>query len=79
MRDTVNLAQQGVPVIGLIHQPFEKLARMQAKQLGMPDAPLFMYSQDLPSKDSADLVLQKAEDIAEQAIDIMLGQHGDEK
>ena len=79
MRDTVNLAQQGVPVIGLIHQPFEKLARMQAKQLGMPDAPLFMYSQDLPSKDSADLVLQKAEDIAEQAIEIMLGQHGDEK
>ena len=79
MRDTVNLAQQGVPVIGLIHQPFEKLARMQAKQLGMPDAPLFMYSQDLPSKDSADLVQQKAEDIAEQAIDIMLGQHGDAK
>ena len=79
MRDTVNLAQQGVPVIGLIHQPFEKLARMQAKQLGMLDAPLFMYSQDLPSKDSADLVLQKAEDIAEQAIDIMLGQHGDAK
>ena len=79
MRDTVNLAQQGIPVIGLIHQPFEKLARMQAKQLGMPDAPLFMYSQDLPSKDSADLVLQKAEAIAEQAIEIMLGQHGDEK
>ncbi len=79
MRDTVNLAQQGIPVIGLIHQPFEKLARMQARQLGMPDAPLFMYSQDLPSKDSADLVLQKAEDIAEQAIDIMLGQHGDAK
>ena len=79
MRDTVNLAQQGVPVIGLIHQPFEKLARMQAKQLGMPDAPLFMYSQDLPSKDSPELVQKKAEDIAEQAIDIMLGQHGDQK
>ena len=28
MRDTVNLAQQGIPVIGLIHEPFEKLARM---------------------------------------------------
>jgi 3'-phosphoadenosine 5'-phosphosulfate (PAPS) 3'-phosphatase len=79
VRDTVNLAQQGVPVIGLIHQPFEKLARMQAIQLGMPDAPLFMYSQDLPSKDSADLVQKKAEDIAEQAISIMLGQHGDAK
>ena len=79
MRDTVNLAQQGVPVIGLIHQPFEKLARMQARQLGMPDAPLVMYSQDLPSKDAPDLVQRKAEDIAEQAIDIMLGQHGDEK
>jgi hypothetical protein len=79
VRDTVNLAQQGIPVIGLIHQPFEKLARMQARQLGMPDAPLLMYSQDLPSKDPADLVQQKAEDIAEQAIDIVLGQHGDAK
>jgi hypothetical protein len=79
VRDTVNLAQQGVPVIGLIHQPFEKLARMQARQLGMPDAPLFMYTQDLPSKDSAELVQQKAEDIAEQAIDIMLGQKDDAK
>jgi hypothetical protein len=79
VRDTVNLAQQGVPVIGLIHQPFEKLARMQAIQLGMPDAPLFMYSQDLPSKDSPELVQKKAEDIAEQAVSIMLGQHGDAK
>ena len=79
MRDTVNLAQQGVPVIGLIHQPFEKLARMQARQLGMPNAPLFIYSQDLPSTDSPELVQQKAEDIAEQAVDIMLGQHGDGK
>ena len=78
MRDTVNLAQQGIPVIGLIHQPFEKLARMQARQLGMPDAPLFMYAQDLPSADAPDLVQQKAEDIAEQAIEIMLGQHGDD-
>ena len=79
MRDTVNMVQQGIPAVGLIHKPFEKLARMQARQLGMPDAPLFMYSQDLPSKDSPDLVQQKAEDIAEQAIEIMLGQHGDEK
>jgi hypothetical protein len=79
VRDTVNLAQQGVPVIGLIHQPFEKLARMQARQLGMPDAPLFMYSQDLPSKDSPELVQQKAEDIAEQAVEMMLGQTDDAK
>lgn len=79
MRDTVNLAQQGIPVIGLIHEPFEKLARLQAKQLGMPDVPLYIYSQDLPSKDPAELVRKKAEDFAEQSIDIVLGQHGDDK
>ena len=64
MRDTVNMVQQGVPTVGFIHEPFEKLARMQAKQLGMPNAPLLIYPQDLPSQDPADFVQTKAEGIA---------------
>ena len=76
MRDTVNMVQQGVPTVGFIHEPFEKLARMQAKQLGMPNAPLLIYSQDLPSKDTADFVLKKAEGLAEQVINMLLSQTG---
>ena len=70
------MVQQGVPSIGFIHGPFEKLARMQAKQLGMPDAPLLIYPQDLPSKDPADFVLKKAEGIAEQMVGLLLAQGG---
>ncbi len=76
MRDTVNMVQQGVPAVGLVHKPFEKLARMQAIQLGMPDAPLLIYSQDLPSTDPADFVEKKAQDVAHQVIDMLLSQCG---
>lgn len=76
MRDTVNMVQQGVPAVGLVHKPFEKLAKMQAVQLGMPDAPLLIYAQDLPSKDPADLVQQKAKSVSEQAADMLLNQRG---
>ena len=79
MRDTVNMVQQGVPAVGLVHEPFEKLARMQAIQLGMPDAPLLIYPQDLPSQDPAELVQRKAEELAERVIDILLSQHGETK
>lgn len=74
MRDTVNMVQQGIPAVGLIHKPFEKLAKMQAVQLGMPDAPLLIYSQDLPSRDPADFVQKKAEDVSEQVVDMLIGQ-----
>ncbi|MDB5903073.1 MAG: hypothetical protein JWM26_1951 [Betaproteobacteria bacterium] len=74
MRDTVNMVQQGIPAVGLIHKPFEKLAKMQATQLGMPDAPLLIYSQDLPSKDPADFVQKKAEDVSEQVVAMLISQ-----
>ena len=79
MRDTVNMVQQGVPAVGLVHKPFEKLAKMQAVQLGMPDAPLLIYPQDLPSKDPADQVQKKAEEVAERVIDMLLSQTGEKK
>lgn len=47
---------------------------MQAVQLGMPDAPLLIYAQDLPSKDPADFVQKKAEEISELVVDMLLSQ-----
>ena len=73
------MVQQGVPAVGLVHKPFEKLARMQAIQLGMPDAPLLIYSQDLPSQDAPELVQKKAEEVAERVIDMLLSQHGEKR
>jgi len=77
VRDTVNMVQQGIPSVGFIHQPFEKLAKMQATQLGMPEAPLLIYSQDLPSKDPADFVQKKAEEISEIISGMLLSQRGE--
>lgn len=68
------MVQQGVPAVGLVHQPFEKLAKMQAVQLGMPEAPLLIYPQDLPSKDPADVVRTKAEEVSERAGALLLAQ-----
>ena len=68
------MVQQGIPAVGLVHKPFEKLARMQAKQLGMPDAPLLIYSQDLPSKDPDAVVQKKAEDVSEQVVEMLISQ-----
>ena len=78
MRDTVNMVRQGVPSIGLVHEPFEKLARMQAVQLGMPDAPILIYPQDLPSSDSPEVVQQRAQAVALHVIDIVLSQRKQE-
>jgi hypothetical protein len=58
-----------------VHEPFEKLARMQVAQLGMPDAPLLIYPQDLPSKDAPELVQRKAQEVAGRVVDILLRQH----
>jgi hypothetical protein len=70
------MVQQGIPAVGLVHKPFEKLARRQAVQLGMPDAPLLIYDQDLPSKDPADLVRRKAESVTERVTEMLINQCG---
>ena len=70
------MVQQGGPTVGFIHEPCEKLARMQAKRLGMPNAPLLIYPQDLPSNDPADFVLKKAEGLADKVVNMLLSQTG---
>lgn len=50
---------------------------MQATQLGMPEAPLLIYPQDLPSKDPADFVQKKAEEISEIISGMLLSQRGE--
>lgn len=74
MRDTVGMEQIGIPSVGLIHVPFERLARMQARHLGMTNAPLLIYPQDLPSRDPADVVAAKAEQVAGGLRQFLLGE-----
>lgn len=72
MRDTVNMTRKGVPAVGLVQTPFEKLARTHAKQLGMPDIVLLIYKQDLPSTDTPTDVSAKAEDVVHRMSDLLV-------
>lgn len=73
MRDTVNLIREGVPAVGLVHEPFRRLARMAVAQVGMPDAPLLIYPRDLVAEETAEELEAKAREVAEQAVALLLG------
>ena len=73
MRDTVNIIREGVPAVGLVHEPFRHLAQMAVAQVGMPHAPLLIYPRDLVSEETAAQLEQKAREVAERAIVLLLG------
>lgn len=71
MRDAVNLIRGGTPAVALIHEPFERLARLQVAQVGMADAPVLIYPRDLPDQEPPDLVEGKAREVAERAAGLL--------
>lgn len=73
MRDTVNVIREGVPAIGLVHDPFAALARMAVRQVGMPDAPILIYPRDLVDEETPTRLEQKACEVAERAAAMLLG------
>ena len=72
MRDTVNVIREGVPAVALVHEPFARLARLQAAQVGMPDVPLLIYERDLPGQEPPHVVEKKAEAVTHRAARALL-------
>jgi len=72
VRDTVNVVLEGVPAVGLVHQPFEELSRLQVAQVGMPDAPILIYARDLPDKESPEALERKAQEVTERFAGFLL-------
>ena len=72
MRDTVNVIREGVPAVGLVHDPFAALARMAVRQVGMPDAPLLIYPRDLVSEETPEQLEAKACEVADRAVEMLL-------
>jgi hypothetical protein len=72
VRDTVNVIREGVPAVGLVHEPFTTLARLQVAQVGMPDAPVLIYARDLPDQEAPDAVERKAHEVADRAAAFLL-------
>jgi hypothetical protein len=72
VRDTVNVIREGVPAVALVHEPFATLARLQAAQVGMPDAPLLVYERDLPGQEPPPVLEKKADAVADRAAVLLL-------
>ncbi len=73
MRDTVNMVKLGVPSVVFVHEPFEKLARAQMRQLGIEDSKPFVivYPVDRPSADSPEAVRKKATEQLRRMSDLL--------
>ena len=74
MRDTVNMRKLGIPAVGMVHETFEKLAKLTLKQLGDPDLPIIYYKQDLPGFESPDEVSTKANGVADMCEGHIVGE-----
>jgi hypothetical protein len=73
VRDTVNILREGVPAVALVHEPFRRLARMAAGQVGMADAPLLIYPRDLVSEETPEQLEDKARQVAQPAVQLLIG------
>ena len=60
MRDGINLAQRGIPVVVFVHDNFERVARAQTRVSGMPDLRICVYPQYQPGRLTAQLEQEKA-------------------
>lgn len=81
MRDTVNVIREGIPAVGLVHEPFKVLSKLAVTQVGMPDAPVLAYPRDLPGKETNEELRTKAKMVIDQMVPLMLsvGKENEEK
>ena len=73
MRDAVGLSRDGIPNVLLVHEPFSNMARVQARQLGMPDLAILVYPQDVVALDSDEDVTRKAHAVIERIPYFLIG------
>jgi hypothetical protein len=70
------MVKLGIPSVVFVHEPFEKLARAQMRQLGIEDSKTFVlvYSVDRPSADAPEVVRKKALDQVSRVPDLLKAQ-----
>jgi hypothetical protein len=58
------MVKLGIPSVVFVHEPFERLARAQMRQLGIEDSKPFVivYPVDRPSADSQETLRKKAKE-----------------
>lgn len=50
MRDAVALEESGVPTVTLVHDVFERAAKLQAEALGRPELHMVVFPQGPPEQ-----------------------------
>jgi hypothetical protein len=70
------MVRLGIPSVVFVHEPFEKLARAQMRQLGIEDSKTFVlvYPVDRPSADAPEVVREKAKDQVSRIPDLLTSQ-----
>jgi hypothetical protein len=70
------MVRLGIPSVVFVHEPFEKLARAQMRQLGIEDSKTFVmvYPVDRPSADLPEVVREKAKDQVSRIPDLLTSQ-----
>jgi len=70
------MVRLGIPSVVFVHEPFEKLARAQMRQLGIEDSKTFVlvYPVDRPSADSPEFVREKAKDQISRVPELLTSQ-----
>ena len=70
------MLQEGIPSVVLVHEHFERLARMELKLLGLEDSSniVIAYPADRPSTDSLETVMIKAREQAEKLEQMLTSQ-----
>lgn len=80
VRDGVNVLKAGRPAVVLVHEPFERLARIQFEIQGVLDVdgvdevPILVYERDLIDRDDPTKMRRKAEGVAERVIEMVMTQ-----
>ena len=60
MRDGINVTKAGRNAVVFVHDAFERVARVQAKGMGMADLKFLVYPQYTPGQLSTQLEQEKA-------------------
>lgn len=60
MRDAINVTKAGHAAVLFVHDYFERVARAQAKSMGLPDLKIFVYPQYQPGHLSSQAEQEKA-------------------
>ena len=60
-----------MPAVVLVHPPFTALAQAQFQALGAKNPTMLVYKQDVPARETADEIVEKARSLAAEIVKVL--------